>query len=70
MLIQIFRQGVIEKEGTFDDLVNSDHPYSKLLTAEPQKEEVQQLEQQDPEKEQQIVKLKRQISRRVGLLGN
>lgn len=46
-------------------MVDSDHPYSKLLTEEPEKQQEKPSDQEEPEKEMQIVKLKRQISRRV-----
>lgn len=46
--------------------MNSDHPYSKLLTEEPEKQEKSPPElEEEQEKELQIVKFKRQMSRTV-----
>nr|XP_023023160.1 probable multidrug resistance-associated protein lethal(2)03659 [Leptinotarsa decemlineata] len=43
--IIIFNNGIIEKEGTFQDLSESDNLYAKLLTAEPEPTEEERLKQ-------------------------
>lgn len=43
--IIILNNGKIEKEGTFDELVNSDNLYAKLLTSEPELSETDKCKQ-------------------------